>query len=104
MTPQPYLCLSHRWTAQTRESSLPRKCASLFQKAIPKEVLYPLLTDALEITQRLGYRYIWIDFLCIYQDDIYDWHQQASKMAAIYENAEITISAVDAELNNGRIF
>ena len=104
MTPQPYLCLSHRWTAQTRESSLTRKCASLFQRAIPKEVLYPLLTDALEITQRLGYRYIWIDFLCIYQDDIYDWHQQASKMATIYENAEITISAVDAELNNGRIF
>ncbi|EON61245.1 hypothetical protein W97_00458 [Coniosporium apollinis CBS 100218] len=46
-------------------------------------------------------KYLWIDSLCIIQDDEDDWRHEASLMANIYENAVLTLgataSASDAE-------
>jgi len=52
--------------------------------------------DAIIITRRLGLRYLWIDALCIIQDDEDDWNHEASRMADIFSTATITISALDA--------
>ncbi|KAF2184770.1 heterokaryon incompatibility [Zopfia rhizophila CBS 207.26] len=41
----------------------------------------------------LGQTYLWIDSLCIVQDDIRNWRPEGSKMADTYENAFLTISA-----------
>ncbi|RGP80099.1 heterokaryon incompatibility [Fusarium longipes] len=49
--------------------------------------------EAVEITKALDIRYLWIDSFCIIQDDDNDWKTQASLMAAIYENAFITLAA-----------
>lgn len=38
-------------------------------------------------------KYIWIDSLCIVQDDEDDWREQGGKMAEIYENSYLTPSA-----------
>ena len=54
------------------------------------------LRDAVLITRRLGLRYLWIDALCIIQDDPDDWTQEASQMAYIYQNATISIAAADS--------
>jgi hypothetical protein len=40
-------------------------------------------------------RYLWIDALCIIQDDKSDWEREAVKMGQVYENAFLTI-ATDA--------
>jgi hypothetical protein len=61
---------------------------------IPQDFLYPVLKDAVKVARRLGLRYLWIDSLCIIQDDLSDWHRQSSAMASIYENACITISGL----------
>ena len=45
------------------------------------------------MTRRLGLRYLWIDSLCIIQDSLKDWRQEASKMAFIYKHATIVIAA-----------
>ena len=37
--------------------------------------------------------YIWIDSLCIVQDDVDDWLAESAKMADIYQNGYITIAA-----------
>ena len=37
--------------------------------------------------------YIWIDSLCIVQDDVDDWLAESAKMADIYQNGDITIAA-----------
>lgn len=37
--------------------------------------------------------YIWIDSLCIIQDSVEDWRQEASLMGKVYQNAVCTISA-----------
>ena len=49
--------------------------------------------DAVTVTQKLRQRYLWIDSICIIQDSPEDKAQELAKMADIYENALLTISA-----------
>ncbi|KAK8091272.1 heterokaryon incompatibility protein-domain-containing protein [Apiospora phragmitis] len=52
-----------------------------------------VLRDAIHITRRLGVSYIWIDALCILQDDASDWEVESSSMGSIYKDAYLTIAA-----------
>lgn len=49
--------------------------------------------QAILITQRLKLRYLWIDSLCIVQDDPQDWEREAAKMGGVYANSYLTIAA-----------
>jgi hypothetical protein len=40
--------------------------------------------DATIITRELGYRYLWIDSLCIVQDFLEDWEAESQNMGNIY--------------------
>ena len=52
----------------------------------------------MEISLRLGIKYIWIDSLCIIQegDEMKDWVHEASLMQQVYSNSTINISALGA--------
>lgn len=52
-----------------------------------------LFRDTIVFLRSLGISYLWIDALCIIQDDKADWLAEASKMASVYSNAYLTISA-----------
>jgi hypothetical protein len=60
--------------------------------------------DAVTITRRLGIRYLWIDSLCIIQDDKEDWEVESAKMAEVYENAYLVIAATGAANGNEGCF
>lgn len=64
---------------------------------IPFSDLPPLFQDAVIITRQLGLRYLWIDSLCIIQDSLRDWETEATKMASIYQNSYVTISATNSK-------
>ena len=106
LPPQPYACLSYRWGPEAAASSLTKTRESLFREGIPKELLYPLLRDAIQVADRLSIRYLWIDSFCIYQDDLSDWHREAAAMAIIFENASVTLSALSCGTTpcNRRLF
>lgn len=56
--------------------------------------------DAITITRHLGIRYLWIDSLCICQDDSEDWARESSRMCEVYRNAHVVIAAnrsIDSE-------
>ena len=53
--------------------------------------------DAVEVTLDLGLRYLWIDALCILQDDLADWEVESREMANIYGGAHVIIGADGAE-------
>jgi hypothetical protein len=55
---------------------------------LPKTIL-----DAFKVTLELGLQYIWIDSLCIIQDNQNDVQREIAKMLDIYMNSEVTISA-----------
>lgn len=49
------------------------------------------------MTRAIGVRYLWIDCLCIVQDDKNDWKKEAAVMGSIYERALMTIAASGAQ-------
>lgn len=97
-----YASLSHRWG--TTEMMLCTTMASLmdFQEDIPWEILPRNFQDAVSFVRSIGLRYIWIDSLCIIQDSALDWQQQSAQMAAIYQNAYVTLAAaITAQPSDG---
>jgi Heterokaryon incompatibility protein (HET) len=88
-----YLTLSHCWggldVLTLRAENMSQLIAGFHMKDLPKT-----FEDAVEITRRLGFRYLWIDALCIIQDPAADWEKEASRMASIYENSACTIGAL----------
>lgn len=52
--------------------------------------------DAIVVTKALGLRYLWIDSLCIIQDDEDDWLAESKTMGTLYERAVITLAASTA--------
>jgi hypothetical protein len=55
------------------------------------------IRDAIALTELLHERYLWVDSLCIIQDDETNSHDQITKMASIYANSVLTIVAADGE-------
>ncbi|KAK4222672.1 heterokaryon incompatibility protein-domain-containing protein [Podospora fimiseda] len=49
------------------------------------------VSDAIMLTQNLGIRYLWVDALCIVQDDEDHRNSQIASMAGIFANASLTI-------------
>ena len=65
-----------------------------FSADIPIGSLPDKYAFAVRITRALGYRFIWIDSLCIIQDSAEDWRREALKMAAVYGRSELNVSYV----------
>jgi Heterokaryon incompatibility protein (HET) len=96
-----YIALSHCWGKKvsittTKETKRQRL------RSIDWDDLPPLFQDTIVIAHRLGVKYIWIDALCILQDDKADWEQEASQMASVYADAYATVAAVQAIDSNQR--
>lgn len=62
-----------------------------------------LFTHTYEIAIKLGVQYVWIDSLCIVQDDANDWAKESAKMADYYQHAWLTVAATRTR-NNGGLF
>lgn len=60
---------------------------------IPLSDLPATFQDAVHIVRGLGLRYLWIDSLCIIQDDETDTSANVSSMASIYSNALFVLGA-----------
>ncbi|KAF5654815.1 hypothetical protein F25303_1159 [Fusarium sp. NRRL 25303] len=95
-----YLALSYAWGsghdfAKTTASNLVE-----MTKHLPWDDLAKTVQDAIIFTKMSGYRYLWVDALCILQsegpDDQRhkdDWSYEAARFGQYYENATLTIAA-----------
>jgi hypothetical protein len=59
---------------------------------LPKEIL-KTIQDAIQVTQSLGHRYLWVDRYCIDQKNGAEKQYQFSRMGDIYAGSQITIFA-----------
>ena len=93
---EPYAALSHCWGGE-----VPMKTTTLNYEAqqnhIAVDDLPQNFKDAIEVTRRLGLRYLWIDALCIIQDDLSDWEVESGEMSSIYGDAHLVIGADGAK-------
>ncbi|KAF6804772.1 tol protein [Colletotrichum musicola] len=56
------------------------------------------IRDALEVTRGLNVRYLWVDIVCVVQDDEADRREQICQMDMIYGHAAVTIVAASKYL------
>lgn len=88
-----YVTLSYCWGSTgdrsyiTTSSSLVDGLRVLRHRDMPQTI-----QDAFRICRELGFRYLWVDAICIIQDSKQDWHSEALNMVSIYRNAHLTIS------------
>ncbi|KAM7186910.1 Heterokaryon incompatibility protein (HET) domain containing protein [Naviculisporaceae sp. PSN 640] len=101
-----YVTLSHCWgdpsnsrpTMTTRQNLESRKIGILARE------LSPLFKDAIALCKGVGCDYIWIDSLCIIQDDDLDWETESQKMAEVYSNAYFNIAATRCANSTDSLF
>ena len=91
-----YCTLSYHW----HSDQLRTEKATLEQhkQEIPLTRLYAPISDAIFLTRELGICYLWVDALCICQDDDEEKQTEIAKMDRIYHNSFLTISAIDSAL------
>lgn len=93
-----YIALSYCWGSKDKQPlRTTRENFAAHLVSIPWDSLPPLFRDIIILTRDLDIKYLWIDSLCIIQDDIQDWLNEASKMALVYRQATLVIAAADSE-------
>ncbi|KAF1950394.1 HET-domain-containing protein [Byssothecium circinans] len=90
-----YIALSHCWGALPTLRTLSTNIIEMRQ-SIALEDLPKTFKDAVYCAQQLDIEFIWIDSLCIIQDDALDWQIESSKMEQYYSKAWLVIIAAAA--------
>ncbi|KAK2043947.1 heterokaryon incompatibility protein [Colletotrichum somersetense] len=90
-----YAALSHRWGAHETCCTTEGSLKGMIETGVRVSKLPATFRDAIYVARGMGLSYIWIDSLCIVQDDKEDWKNEAKRMAIIYDNATCTIAAND---------
>ncbi|KAJ5024296.1 heterokaryon incompatibility protein-domain-containing protein [Bipolaris maydis] len=93
--PFDYLVLSYMWGENfTQQLRLLGSNLRAFRKEVPRDKLEAsdVYKEAMRVTLALGYKYLWIDSLCIIQDSEADWKYEAQRMAIVYGNATCNLA------------
>ncbi|KAL8851474.1 MAG: hypothetical protein Q9221_003574, partial [Calogaya cf. arnoldii] len=98
-----YVTLSHKWGGADILKLTQATIKSMLQR-IDTEALPLTFQHAIFITRNLGYRYLWIDSLCIVQDGRDDWAFESLTMSRIYSNSAVTIAALWGENSHSGCF
>ncbi|KAK1976943.1 heterokaryon incompatibility protein-domain-containing protein [Colletotrichum cereale] len=91
-----YTCLSYVWGkgSQTQYTTVTKEALEAPRGLDDDSLGLPqTIKDAIKVTQEAGLRYLWIDALCILQDDPADKANVISKMGLVYGGATLTIVA-----------
>jgi hypothetical protein len=99
-----YVALSHCWGGLVPACCTTRANLQAQQSRIPLGSLPQTFRDAVIFARKLGIQYLWIDTLCILQDDEADWHREAVQMCEVYGNAFVTLAAVHSQNCHGGLF
>lgn len=93
-----YIALSHRWGDLSRAQRFCTYADNIAQRKerIRYDELPASFQDAVRVTRALGVRYLWIDSLCIIQEDPDDWAAEAGRMEDVFSHAYCTIAASSA--------
>ncbi|KAF2493969.1 HET-domain-containing protein, partial [Lophium mytilinum] len=92
-----YAALSHCWgpphkrPIMTTSENYEERKAGIPWNTIPKAYQHAIIA-----AREISLTYIWIDSLCIVQNNREDWLRESTKMGDVYESARLTIAASHA--------
>ncbi|RSL56431.1 hypothetical protein CEP54_008829 [Fusarium duplospermum] len=93
-----YIALSHCWGKLKSEQKFVTSADNLDNRKeeIAFDEMPRSFQDAVRTTRALGVAYLWIDSLCIIQEDKADWEAESGKMEEVFSSAYCTIAASSA--------
>lgn len=87
-----YITLSHCWgdvePCKTTKGNIQNRLKGIRMPELPQ-----IYQDAVFLAREFEIRYLWIDSLCIIQDDHDDWNIETTNMATIFGDSYLTIAA-----------
>ncbi|KAK4448882.1 HET-domain-containing protein [Podospora aff. communis PSN243] len=99
-----YIALSHCWGDSRSPCLTTSATLEANKQRIEWELLPNTFRDAVQVTRELGVQYLWIDSMCIIQDDANDWRIESSNRAHVYKNSYLTLCATRARSDDGGLW
>lgn len=90
------MTLSHCW-GTSRHFTTTLETISARKNGIGFQDLPKTFQDAVTLTRHIGVRYLWLDSICICQDDAKDWEGTSAEMGTVYSNSYLNIAASHAK-------
>ncbi|KAI1410506.1 heterokaryon incompatibility protein-domain-containing protein [Hypoxylon sp. FL1857] len=94
--PTPYAVLSYCWGGdqahKTTSTTLAANYMNIQWDSLPRSI-----QDAIQVTLNIGLEYIWVDSICIIQDDDVDKQREIASMPRVYNESVVTIVAARAK-------
>jgi hypothetical protein len=93
-----YVALSYCWGRHHTGERTTNQSIGRMMEGVSIAELSQTIQDAVKVVRKLRIQYLWIDALCIIQEqpDKADWVHESKKMGQIYANAFLTIAATSA--------
>ncbi|KAK2601088.1 hypothetical protein N8I77_010560 [Diaporthe amygdali] len=93
---EPYAALSYCWGQdQVLKTTLANKL--IMEAGVPVSLLPKTIQDAIRLTREMRINLLWVDSLCLVQDDEGELAEEIANMQHYYGNSCITISAATAK-------
>jgi hypothetical protein len=86
-----YVALSYCWGVDRQTVMLTRSNKPHLLAGVAVDHLDPTIRDSVTVARELGFRFLWVDALCILQDDAQWKARELEKMGDIYRNATLSI-------------
>lgn len=98
-----YATLSHCW-GKLKILRLLQENITALKQSIPIQSLPRTFREAIQVARLFELHYLWIDSLCIVQDDADDWRKESALMADVYGGSTLNISASGARDGSEGLF
>ena len=101
-----YAALSHCWGDEAKWPAC-RLTSNNYKEhlaSIPWDTLPKTFQEATTFARGLGLGYIWIDSLCIIQNDETDWRAESGSMCDVYSNSYVTLAALVSQDSSEGLF
>ncbi|KAI9641959.1 hypothetical protein NHQ30_009828 [Ciborinia camelliae] len=96
----PYITLSHCWVREQPLTTTRHNFAD-HKIEVPWTKLPRIFQDAIMVVRALEIIYLWIDSLCIIQQDQEDCEKESIRMASVYSNSYLNLAATGSSDSRG---
>lgn len=92
------MALSYVWGSSPTVTLVKANKTSLLEPGSFRRLQLPrTIADSMRLVDQLGLQHLWVDALCIIQDDADDQSYQIRNMSTMYSSAFLTIVAASGE-------